>query len=78
VSTSAAKARRLRDDADGRVCPWCDAINAPDAVTCVSCGAVFPTPAGDEALERAAQARIQSMESELRQRRSGWWPFRAR
>jgi hypothetical protein len=39
---------------------------------------MFPTPEGDAALERAAQARIQAMESELRQRRAGWWPFRAR
>ena len=29
-------------------------------------------------LERAAQARIRSMESELKQPRAGWWPFRAR
>jgi hypothetical protein len=39
---------------------------------------MFPTPEGDAALERAAQARIQAIESELKQRRAGWWPFRAR
>jgi hypothetical protein len=44
----------------------------------VACAAVFPTPEGNEALERAAQARIQSMESELNERRGGWWPFRSR
>jgi ribosomal protein L40E len=63
---------------DERICPWCDAVNPLDALRCVACDAVFPTPAGDEALERAARARIQSMESEINQRRAGWWPFRAR
>jgi hypothetical protein len=53
-------------------------VNPPDAVRCVACAAVFPTPEGNEALERAAQARIQSMESELNERRGGWWPFRSR
>lgn len=70
-------AARAGGDPGGRVCSWCDAVNAPDAATCSTCGAVFPTPAGDEALERAARARIQSMESDLKQRRSGWWPFRS-
>jgi hypothetical protein len=62
----------------GRVCLWCGAVSPSEAARCVACDAVFPTPEGDAALERAAQARIQAMESELRQRRAGWWPFRAR
>jgi hypothetical protein len=66
------------DGSAGRTCPWCDAVNPPDAVRCVACAAVFPTPEGNEALERAAQARIRSMESELNERRGGWWPFRSR
>jgi hypothetical protein len=64
--------------ADGRDCPWCGASNPPNAGQCVTCGAVFPTPEGDAALERAAQARIQAMEGELQPRCSGWWPFRGR
>jgi hypothetical protein len=63
---------------DARVCPWCDARNPLDAARCVACGAVFPTPEGDAALERAAQARIQSMEADLRPVQRGWWPFRSR
>lgn len=61
-----------------RICPWCDAVNPRDAARCVACNAVFPTVEGDEALERAAMARMQSMESDIRQRRGGWWPFRSR
>ncbi|HET9111177.1 MAG TPA: zinc ribbon domain-containing protein [Ktedonobacterales bacterium] len=75
---SEPSAARAGGEADGRVCSWCGAVNGREAVTCASCGAVFPTPAGDEALERAARARIQSIESELKQRKSGWWPFRSR
>lgn len=64
---------------DGKPCNWCGAQNPQEATRCASCGATFPTPAGDEALERAARARIQSMESELKQpKRGGWWPFRQR
>jgi hypothetical protein len=63
---------------DARVCPWCNARNPLDAARCVACGAVFPTPEGDAALERAAQARIQSMEADLRPVQRGWWPFRSR
>ena len=64
---------------DGKYCSWCGAQSPQEAARCVSCGATFPTPEGNEALERAAQARIQSMESELRQpKRGGWWPFRSR
>jgi hypothetical protein len=78
VTSGAVQANGAADGVDGRICPWCGAVNPPDGVRCVACDAVFPTPAGDEALERAAQARIQSMESDLSQRRAGWWPFRAR
>ena len=63
---------------DARICPWCDARNPLDAASCVACGAVFPTPEGDEALERAARARIQSMEADIRPVKAGWWPFRSR
>lgn len=65
---------------DGKTCDWCDAVSPPDAVRCVSCGAVFATPEGDEALERAARARIRAMEQDLRdvQRGNSWWPFHAR
>jgi ribosomal protein L40E len=76
VSTPRAPVQAHGDDE--RICPWCDAVNPLDALRCVACDAVFPTSAGDEALERAARARIQSMESEINQRRAGWWPFRAR
>ncbi|HEX8994776.1 MAG TPA: zinc ribbon domain-containing protein [Ktedonobacterales bacterium] len=65
-------------DADGRRCHWCGAINPPDTIRCVACEAVFPTPEGDAALETAAHARIQAMESDIKRRRGGWWPFRAR
>lgn len=68
---------RAASTADGRACPWCGAINPRDAARCVVCDAVFPTPEGDAALERAAQERISAMEGALRQRR-GWWPFRSR
>lgn len=61
--------------AGGRICPWCDAPNPPDGARCVACGAVFPTPEGNEALERAARARIQSMEADIKPIRAGWWPF---
>ena len=64
--------------AGGRICPWCDAPNPPDGVRCVVCGAVFPTPEGDEALERAARARIQSMEADIKPIKAGWWPFGSR
>lgn len=64
--------------AGGRICPWCDAPNPLDGARCVACGAVFPTPEGDEALERAARARIQSMEADIRPIKAGWWPFRSR
>lgn len=63
--------------ADGRACPWCGAINSKNAASCAACDAVFPTPEGDAALERAAQERISAMEGALRQRRS-WWPFGSR
>ncbi len=63
--------------ADGRVCPWCGAINTKGVNRCATCDAVFPTPEGDAALERAAQERISEMEKELR-RRGSWWPFRSR
>ncbi len=78
ATSGAVQANGVGDGVEGRICPWCDAVNPLDGVRCVACDAVFPTPAGDEALERAARARIQSMESELNQRRAGWWPFRAR
>lgn len=64
--------------AEERACAWCGAINPREAARCSSCDAAFPTPEGDEALERAAQARIKAMETELKQQRSGWWPFRSR
>ncbi|HEX8981529.1 MAG TPA: zinc ribbon domain-containing protein [Ktedonobacterales bacterium] len=63
--------------ADGRACLWCGAINPKGAARCATCDAVFPTPEGDAALERAAQERISEMEKQLRQR-GGWWPFRSR
>ena len=65
---------------DGKACDWCNAVSPRDAARCVQCGAVFATPEGDEALERAAQSRIQSMEQGLRDARrgGGWWPFRPR
>lgn len=76
-TNSAGRGATIAGIAGGRDCTWCGASNPPEASRCASCGAVFPTPEGDEALERAAQARIQAMESEIKQRR-GWWPFRAR
>jgi ribosomal protein L40E len=64
---------------DGKHCTWCGAYSPQDAKRCVSCDATFPTPEGDEALERAAQARIKAMEGDLQQQRQrGWWPFRSR
>ena len=63
---------------DTRICAWCGASNPLDAASCVACGAVFPTPEGDEALERAARARIQSMEADIKPVKAGWWPFRSR
>ncbi len=54
-------------------------MNAPDAKTCVSCDAAFPTPEGDEALERAARARIDDMQADINKARgASWWPFRSR
>ena len=62
---------------DGKVCRWCGARNPREAALCMVCSATFPTPEGDEALERAARARIQAMEGEFQQpKRAGWWPFR--
>ena len=51
-----------------------------DAATCSSCGATFPTPEGDEALERAARERIADMQADISKPRGGasWWPFRSR
>ena len=63
---------------DSRTCTWCGASNPLLAARCVACGAVFPTPEGDEALERAARARIQSMEADIKPVKAGWWPFRSR
>lgn len=65
--------------ADGKLCDWCGAYSPQGAARCVSCGAVFPTPEGDMALEHAAMQRIKAMEGDLqRQRKGGWWPFRSR
>lgn len=62
---------------DGKVCSWCGTRNPKEATRCMACDATFPTPEGDEALERAARARIQAMEGEFKQpKRAGWWPFR--
>jgi hypothetical protein len=64
---------------DGKACPWCGAISPPGASTCASCNATFPTPEGDEALERAARERIEAMQKEInnsKARGSAWWPFR--
>lgn len=64
---------------DGKTCPWCGAVNPPGATTCSSCKATFPTPEGDEALERAARERIEEMQKEINKPRgSSWWPFRSR
>ncbi len=77
-SASQEEATEATEIAEGRLCLWCGARSPLEAARCVSCGATFPTPEGDEALERAARARIQAMENDLKQPRSGWWPFRAR
>jgi pyruvate/2-oxoglutarate dehydrogenase complex dihydrolipoamide acyltransferase (E2) component len=62
---------------EGKTCAWCGAVSAPDARNCTSCGAAFPTPEGDEALERAARARIEEMQEEINKtRKTTWWPFR--
>lgn len=64
---------------EGKVCNWCRVVNAPDAVACASCGATFPTPEGDEALERAARERIADMQADINKARGApWWPFRPR
>jgi hypothetical protein len=64
---------------DGKLCNWCRTMSPRDAISCVNCGAVFPTPAGDEALERAARARIQDLNEDIQKiRNKTWWPFRGR
>ncbi|HEX9037493.1 MAG TPA: zinc ribbon domain-containing protein [Ktedonobacterales bacterium] len=64
---------------EGKVCAWCGAVSASDAQACVSCGAAFPTKEGDEALERAAKARIDDMQADIQRTQSkSWWPFRPR
>lgn len=78
ASPAASQANAEVSAADGQHCTWCGAYSPPDARRCVSCDAAFPTPEGDEALERAAQARIKAMEGDLQQQRQrGWWPFRS-
>jgi hypothetical protein len=63
----------------GKLCNWCRVVNTPDALMCSACGAKFPTPEGDEALERAARERIEDMRSDINKTRgSAWWPFRSR
>ncbi len=80
ASPTASPVAAAGERVDGKACDWCNAVSPRDAVRCVQCGAVFATPEGDEALERAAQSRIQSMEQGLRdgRRGGGWWPFRSR
>lgn len=78
TTTVAASASDAAQSGEGRLCLWCGARSPLEATSCAACGAVFPTPEGDAALEHAAQARIRAMESELKQPRAGWWPFRAR
>ena len=53
-----------------RRCDWCAAANPLDVIRCTVCGAVFPTPEQTEAMERAGEARIRTLEeeTELRQR----------
>jgi ribosomal protein L40E len=79
---AARRADAPEDDADHtneKLCAWCGAYSPLDAVRCVACNAVFPTPEGDQALEHAAQERIKAMEGDLkRQRKGGWWPFGSR
>jgi hypothetical protein len=65
-------------NADGYTCPWCAAPNERSATTCAACGAVFPKPEADAALEKAARDRIEAMESDIQSRRGGWWRFGAR
>jgi hypothetical protein len=63
----------------GKLCNWCRAANPEDASVCIACGAAFPTPEGDEALDRAARARIDDMQEDIRKTRAAtWWPFRRR
>ncbi len=84
TTTSRAQAGELALSAagKGKICSWCGAVNAPDAKTCSSCDATFPTPEGDEALDRAARERIEDMQAEIsknsKSRGSSWWPFRSR
>ncbi|MDE3229795.1 MAG: zinc ribbon domain-containing protein [Chloroflexota bacterium] len=67
------------DHTNEKLCAWCGAYSPLDAVRCVACNAVFPTPEGDQALEHAAQERIKAMEGDLKRRRKGgWWPFGSR
>lgn len=76
---AAQASAQAADATNGKHCTWCGAYSPQDAKRCVSCDATFPTPEGDEALERAAQARIKAMEGDLQQQRQrGWWPFRSR
>ncbi len=64
---------------EGKTCAWCGTVNTPDATVCAACDATFPTPEGDEAMERAARARIEDMQAEINKPRgSSWWPFRSR
>lgn len=64
---------------EGKTCRWCGAVSAPDARNCSACGATFPTPEGDEALERAARARIEDMQADIQKSHGApWWRFRSR
>lgn len=64
---------------DGKLCNWCRAMSPKDALRCVNCDAMFPTPEGDEAVERAARERIEDLNEDIRKiRASNWWPFRSR
>lgn len=81
VAPTATAAMQAESDEfpDGKPCKWCGTRNPQEATRCMACNATFPTPEGDEALERAAKARIQALESDLKQpKRGGWWPFRSR
>ncbi len=51
-------------------CEWCEAINSLGAKRCAACGAVYPRADQDAAIQRAAEARIQSAldEIEIRER----------
>lgn len=57
-SRAQREAERLADGGTQKRCSWCGAANAETADACQGCGAAFPRPEQDEALQRASEERI--------------------